>query len=262
MTSAKDQTGKRNDTKNNAASVVSIVAPTAIEARQFFMAAITIRNTGGTTWGEGNYGLGSQRPQDTDRWGVTRIPVSRPIAPGEEATFSLKCTAPPVIGQYAFDWRMVQEMVEWFGETAQRIIQVVSPIPPPTADAQDIKSVEVFNTGPYLADGVRRTQQWRNTTSRPVRILSTYLWTGVNMGGKMDTHVEVRRDRDGTYLNLLAWDHYADPVAPNHGRMMTYAPGHLLLEPDETITIAYFSNPAGPAVPAHHVCTIWFVYGT
>jgi hypothetical protein len=38
------------------------------------------------------------------------------VPPGTEVTFSFDVRAPATPGTYNFQWRMVQELVEWFGD--------------------------------------------------------------------------------------------------------------------------------------------------
>ena len=42
---------------------------------------------------------------------------TRPRAPGSQVTFNFNITAPSSVGYYHFQWRMLQENVEWFGAT-------------------------------------------------------------------------------------------------------------------------------------------------
>lgn len=78
--------------------------------------SITLRNTGDTTWtAAGAYRLGTQNPSDNAAWGMHRVSLPSPIAPGQEVTFTFNVTA-PAAGAYHFQWRMVQEGVQWFGD--------------------------------------------------------------------------------------------------------------------------------------------------
>ena len=47
------------------------------------------------------------------------------VAPDQEATFHFTITAPEISGPYEFQWRMVQETVEWFGEASPSVIVTV-----------------------------------------------------------------------------------------------------------------------------------------
>jgi tyrosinase len=104
--------------------------PPEMEAGRSHAVTVTMRNIGTTTWtaGANPYRLGSQRPQDNLTWGLMRVDVPAAIAPGAEAVFRFTVTAPSDSGIYAFQWRMVQDLVEWFGEFTPAIsVTVVRP---------------------------------------------------------------------------------------------------------------------------------------
>ena len=93
-----------------------------------------MKNTGTTTWtSSGNYNLGSQNPQDNATWGTGRIGLPSSVAAGAEVTFNFTVTAPATPGTYNFQWRMVQDGVEWFGDYSPNFQVTVSsaqvPIP-------------------------------------------------------------------------------------------------------------------------------------
>jgi len=80
-----------------------------------------MNNNGTQPWSTPRlYRLGSQNPQDNFRWGFNRVdlPVSR-INPGQNAAFTFTATAPTNTGTFPFDWRMVQDAVEWFAQRPQ-----------------------------------------------------------------------------------------------------------------------------------------------
>jgi hypothetical protein len=47
------------------------------------------------------------------------------VAPGQEKTFRFAVTPPVTPGTYNFQWRMVQEQVEWFGENSHNVAGTV-----------------------------------------------------------------------------------------------------------------------------------------
>ena len=78
---------------------------------------ITIHNTGATTWDPAiGYNLGSQDPADNMTWGTHRLPIPTKVAPGAQVAIKGTITAPTTPGLFAFRWRMVQDVVQWFGE--------------------------------------------------------------------------------------------------------------------------------------------------
>lgn len=115
----------------NSASLVSFSAPTAVGPGQAFTATLTLRNTGNTVWTSPLYDpyrphrLGSEDPINNARWGLARAEIPVPsVSPGQDVTISLNATAPLEQGDYPFDWRMVEEGVEFFGRLAQQTISV------------------------------------------------------------------------------------------------------------------------------------------
>jgi hypothetical protein len=100
----------------NEAMFVGWSVPTVMVAGQQYQVSVTMRNVGFTTWTAGQfYRLGSQDPQDNTTWGLNRVQLPGPVAPGQEVTFTFTVTAPTTPGTYHFQWRMVEEGVQWFG---------------------------------------------------------------------------------------------------------------------------------------------------
>ena len=48
--------------------------------------------------------------------GVGRVDLPHSVPPGGQVTFTFYVTAPSYAGTYDFQWRMLQEGVEWFGD--------------------------------------------------------------------------------------------------------------------------------------------------
>jgi hypothetical protein len=77
------------------------------------------------TAGNYPYRLGLWNPQDSLVWGVNRRNLSGPVPPFSEVKFDFNVTAPSVAGQYHFQWRMLQEGVEWFGSSSPDLVVTV-----------------------------------------------------------------------------------------------------------------------------------------
>lgn len=108
---------------SNNAQFVSQSVPTSMTAGQSYTVSVTMRNTGTFTWtAVDGYKLGSQNPQDNGTWGTTRAVVPATVAPGNDVTFSFTVTAPSSAGAYNFQWRMVQEWIQWFGEFTPNVV--------------------------------------------------------------------------------------------------------------------------------------------
>ncbi len=106
-------------TRGNDAAVVAVAVPAVMSPSQTANVTVTMRNIGTNTWtAAGNYKLGAQNPQDNGTWGVGRVELAGgdSIAPGDQKSFTFQITAPAGPGIYSFQWRMLVETVEWFGE--------------------------------------------------------------------------------------------------------------------------------------------------
>lgn len=108
----------------NNSSCNSITAPSSVVAGQTFTGTIVMQNNGTKPWtniytsaSDQEHKLGSWNPASNATWGVTRmlLPGGASIAPGSAATFTGTFTAPSTPGNYAFDFAMLEEAVEWFG---------------------------------------------------------------------------------------------------------------------------------------------------
>jgi RHS repeat-associated protein len=100
----------------NDAGFASHSVPPVMTPGQSYPVTVTMQNTGGKTWTAGTFhGLGSQNPQDNTTWGGNRVTLPGTTAPGANAAFSFNVTAPTTPGTYNFQWKMVQDGLEWFG---------------------------------------------------------------------------------------------------------------------------------------------------
>ncbi|UJB17685.1 MULTISPECIES: RHS repeat domain-containing protein [Lysobacter] len=102
--------------------------------------SVQMRNTGTTTWSSSRaYSLGSINPLDNTSWGMGRIALPYDVAPGQAVTFNMTLTAPAVnrrMVSYNVQWRMVQDGVEWFGQTTSNRSAYVNPVPAGAISAQ------------------------------------------------------------------------------------------------------------------------------
>jgi RHS repeat-associated protein len=107
----------------NGAKFVSQSAPGNLRPGEPYDASVTMFNNGDTTWTAGTaYRLGARNPQDNRNWTTTaRAYLPRSVAPGESVTFTLPIAAPQQVGTYNFQWQMVREDVQWFGELTPNV---------------------------------------------------------------------------------------------------------------------------------------------
>ena len=108
------------------ADFISQSVPNSMLPGQTYSISITMQNVGPTTWTAGqSYRLGSHL--DNTSWGTTRVIVPHDVAPNGTVTFTFNVTAPATSGTYSFQWRMLQENVQWFGDVTDRIMVTVLP---------------------------------------------------------------------------------------------------------------------------------------
>jgi hypothetical protein len=95
-------------------------------------------NRGTKTWST-SHRLGSQNPADNYIWGTHRVYLTNNVSPGSEVTFNFTVTAPTTPGTYNFQWRMLEEMVEWFGDFTPNVAI--------TVEAGTVLTPELTNVG-------------------------------------------------------------------------------------------------------------------
>ncbi len=103
------------------ATFISQSAPSVMQARQQYTVSLIFKDTGSTSWeASRQYFLSSQSPQDTLLWGINRVPFSsrEVVNTNGEKNFTFMITAPATSGTYTFQWRMVHEGVEHFGDSS------------------------------------------------------------------------------------------------------------------------------------------------
>src|SRR5919204_4607280 len=162
-------------------------------------------------------------------WDGLRSALSRDLAPGDQATFSLDVALPPKTGTYLLKTDLVREGKEWFSapESLPALpLRVTADLDAgygaTTTPASIIPGAEVnidvhlTNDGlmPWLAGGdhpIRLGYHWFDMSSRAV------VWDGartllprdVAPGGNVTVTVDIRApEREGAYA--LAWDMVAE----------------------------------------------------
>ena len=111
----------------NASTFVSQLVPTAMTPSETVTVSVTMTNAGTTPWtAVSGHKLGSQNAQDNSTWGSNRVALTQDVAPGANHTFTFDVTAPSTASTYNFQWRMVQDGVQWFGATTSNVAINVS----------------------------------------------------------------------------------------------------------------------------------------
>lgn len=86
------------------------------------LVSVTMKNTGTTSWTkEGNFKLASQSPELNKIWGLESVELEEGeiIHPNTEKTFTFNIKVPESDGSFVFQWQMIQEAEEWFGEKSE-----------------------------------------------------------------------------------------------------------------------------------------------
>jgi RHS repeat-associated protein len=112
----------------NGAQFISQSVPQTMTAGQSYSVSVTMKDTGSNTWTTASqYNFGSQNAQDNTTWGMGRVALPSSVASGSQVTFNFTVTAPATSGTYNFQWRMVQDGVEWFGDLTPNVVVTVNP---------------------------------------------------------------------------------------------------------------------------------------
>jgi hypothetical protein len=117
-------------TTARSALFISQMVPDVMLQGTWNQVSVTFRNIGTTTWTPADlYRLGSQNPQDNYTWGPNRVNLPTSVSPGGISTLDFYVHAPFQPGFYDFQWRMVQDGVEWFGDVTPNIQIEVTEFP-------------------------------------------------------------------------------------------------------------------------------------
>jgi RHS repeat-associated protein len=189
----------------NNAQAVGMTVPARMVTGQRYNVAVTLRNSGTTTWTPGEfYRLGSQNPQDNTTWGASRVDMATTVAPGQQTTFNFQVTAPGP-GNYDMQWRMLREQVQWFGDTATSPVTVT----------ENLGNVTFIHTD-GLGSPVARTDAVGTVISRTRYEPYGYVASGATPTIGFAGHVN-DADTGLTYMQ----QRYYDPVA---GRFLSIDP--------------------------------------
>ena len=160
-----------NPPVNNSICTVTSPTPASVTAGQSFSARVVCNNNGTKVWNSDGspHRLGSFNPYDNWTWGLGRVDLPSVTNSGSSATFNFTATAPTTPGSYSFDWKMVEDSIEWFGTPGTKTISVipiptascsVSPNPTPyggnpgiTLSSTNAMACWIFNDWGYITSG-------------------------------------------------------------------------------------------------------------
>ncbi|HEX6903577.1 MAG TPA: S8 family serine peptidase [Thermoanaerobaculia bacterium] len=152
------------------AQFLSQSVPATMAAGRIYSVSMTLKNVGTQTWSPigsqcNAYRLGSANPYNNGTWvPLTRVELPAPVAPGGQVTLSFKVAAPLTPGTYNFQWQMVQECVQWFGDLSPNVAVIVQAAPPKDAQilSQSVPASMVAGQSYGVSIRVRNvgTQTW------------------------------------------------------------------------------------------------------
>ncbi len=149
-----------DDDGGDAATLVSATLPAALSCGEQAEAVVVMRNDGDAAW-SADYRLGAVDDGDP-LGGPGRVRLDQDVAPGAEHAFTFTLTAPAVAGTFTTDWRMVHELVRWFGPVAQADVVVTCP-PDPDPDAFHFEDSLRGGTQGLAVGGTFGDDGWRIT---------------------------------------------------------------------------------------------------
>ncbi|MBC3879962.1 hypothetical protein H8K35_06505 [Undibacterium sp. LX40W] len=108
----------------NDAQFVGQAVTTEMKVSQTYTLSVTMKNVGTSKWkANSTYKLGAQNPENNTNWLPTsRVELDSDVAPGESYTFMFDVNAPNTPQSLNFQWRMVDEGKEWFGEGTPNLL--------------------------------------------------------------------------------------------------------------------------------------------
>jgi hypothetical protein len=143
------------------------------------------------------------------------------------------------------------------GDVAKRLTSLESQ--PAFIGGGNLTSMMILNTGGFIADGKQHVEFWK--PPRTIRIKSSRVWIGVELGKKCDVLGYIIRNSDYSYVNPWGWDHYADPSSP-HFSDKSFGNDYMEVTKDDSLQLIYQCVPAVPndsQFRAHVAMWIWYL---
>jgi hypothetical protein len=133
-----------------------------------------------------------------------------------------------------------------------------------TPDPHDLTGRQILSTDLITCgEDSDSVMTWVNESDQTIYITKAQVWMGMYKGSISDFAVWVQRDgkygaRSSTLIHSN-WDHYTDPVSPDHYIQMDYSPHYTSVEPGEVLALHSFcSNLEDSNAVGHATLTIWY----
>ncbi len=193
------------------ARIVGAEMPIALACGQSTTATIVVENTGTTTWTRADeFKLGAVDDSDPlNGDGRVYLDEGVVVAPGASHAFVVALAAPSTEGTYATDWRMVHELVNWFGETITQQVVVECPERPRRTGVVRVENKAlVDDQGAFHALGTS---------------LFWALWGYQNDRARLEQNLAYLADNGFDYIRVLGV--VGDPNGPDYwdGREAVFA---------------------------------------
>ena len=139
----------------NAATIVASAFPAELLCGATSEVSVEVLNSGTTTWTrEASYKLGTVDDEDPFHAAPREwLPDDAVVLPNSSWVFEFEILAPGTEGTFITDWRMLQEAVEWFGQSVSHEVVVSCPEDAPE-DWEYTSAVEdsIFTSASWVRD--------------------------------------------------------------------------------------------------------------
>lgn len=200
----------RLEEMHNRSDFLYLEAPAAMATGETQTVRMVFRNSGTTEWRrDSSHRLGNL---DGGIWGPGRVQLlpDETVAPTSLNDLTFQITAPSLPGEYPFQWRMLEEGVEWFGASSPAItIQVY--------DAASGGSTPWPPSGPPANALQRNGRNFVTPSGNPVYLAGSHTWDNLQDWGdfpdfKWQEYLDMMQAKNHNLMRLWTWENW------NNGR--------------------------------------------
>jgi RHS repeat-associated protein len=239
----------------NSSQLIAANVPTTMTAGSYYNVSLTFKNTGNLTWTSPDYLLAN--PDDNFIWGLNRVSMSTSsVPPGQSTTFNFQVRAPTTAGTYPFQWGMVWEFHERFGQFGSSNITVNPPVTPKPG-------ISASHTAMVAGQGF--TMNWSTSDATSLSHVCTAAGTGYTVNESLPVNGSRAMTAQAgwvSYPSTCTWTASGPGGSTTYTETLTTTAG---ATPKPTINVARPSLVAGQsfttswsttdATSLTHVCT-------